>query len=357
MGANANILTTAAITFILYMIFRNRRIVGNLKKSASDLPLDMENTKTRPAKPKSRHFEQLLKPILWVSAVCMMMHRSVVKNFTPDQNGVSRYGDNRSNREQKVQLYTPSSFGDLLKSMQTQQGDAAKIASGKNVLMEMTGYVNNPFLQNIASTLITDLISDDLAKSLASTQQVSNVVKVLSRSVSDGNLASDINDYETGTLDQSRSSVGHNEYVASKSNAPPVATPHVEGKRSSKGEEECRRVLEDIFKAPFPSVRPDWLQNRVTNTCLELDCYNSSYGIACEYNGKQHYSFVPLFHKTKEDLRNQQYRDELKRMMCAELGIKLIQVPYTVPLDKIQQHIMNELQKLGVFNTTNSLKM
>ena len=30
---------------------------------------------------------------------------------------------------------------------------------------------------------------------------------------------------------------------------------------------------------------------------MELDMYNKEIGVACEYNGKQHYEYVPYFHR------------------------------------------------------------
>jgi hypothetical protein len=62
---------------------------------------------------------------------------------------------------------------------------------------------------------------------------------------------------------------------------------------------------------------------------LELDCYNDQLRLAVEYNGAQHYKYIPYFHKNKEAFYNQKYRDELKRLRCKELGIVLIDIPYT----------------------------
>ena len=151
----------------------------------------------------------------------------------------------------------------------------------------------------------------------------------------------------------------HTENVSAVSSSvygPPAYKPPREthtsgpGKRVSRGESECRRVLEDIFKKRFDSIRPDFLKNNVTSTetanyNLELDCFNKELGIAVEYNGRQHYEYVPFFHKNKEAFHNQKYRDELKRMICVRNSINLIEVPYTVKLGDIREHIINSLQK------------
>jgi hypothetical protein len=115
----------------------------------------------------------------------------------------------------------------------------------------------------------------------------------------------------------------------------------------SSGERECKRVLETIFKQPFPKERPNFLRNDVSGgNNLELDCFNSKLNLAVEYNGAQHYKFIPYFHKNKEAFMNQKYRDELKRRMCSDYGINLIEVPYTIPVENIQDYLVKELRRL-----------
>ena len=118
--------------------------------------------------------------------------------------------------------------------------------------------------------------------------------------------------------------------------------------QESRGEIECRKVLESIFKKPFPKARPDILKNPVTSdggvqNNLELDCYNKDLGIAVEYNGIQHYKYIPYFHKTKDSFHNQKYRDYMKRQMCENNGIYLIEVPYTVEVKDIRTFISDKL--------------
>ena len=119
------------------------------------------------------------------------------------------------------------------------------------------------------------------------------------------------------------------------------------GSKDSKGEIECRRVLRSIFAySSFDKHRPDFLRNPVTGNCrnLELDCYEPSLRIAVEYNGAQHYKYIPYFHRTKDAFTNQKYRDEMKRRLCMENGITLIEVPYTVKLRDIDRYIRTELR-------------
>lgn len=121
--------------------------------------------------------------------------------------------------------------------------------------------------------------------------------------------------------------------------------------RESRGETECRRVLEKIFKAPFPNVRPAWLNNSVTGRALELDCYNESLNIAVEYNGRQHYEYIPAFHHTRDAYYNQQYRDERKKELCAQNGTYLVVVPYTVAVDAIENYLVDRLRGIGALRS------
>lgn len=116
--------------------------------------------------------------------------------------------------------------------------------------------------------------------------------------------------------------------------------------KDSKGEIECRRVLEKIFKLPFPKKRPSFLQNTVINNGynLELDCFNQDLKIAVEYNGRQHYDFIPFFHKNKDAFQNQQYRDYLKKSLCKKNNIILISVPYTVKHKHIESFLIKQLK-------------
>jgi hypothetical protein len=81
-----------------------------------------------------------------------------------------------------------------------------------------------------------------------------------------------------------------------------------------------------------------------TDNNLELDCYNEELKIAVEYNGIQHYKYIPFFHKNKEAFQNQKYRDYMKREICEKNGIKLIEVPNTVKIENIESYLREKLK-------------
>lgn len=113
----------------------------------------------------------------------------------------------------------------------------------------------------------------------------------------------------------------------------------------SRGETECRRAIESITGEPFPRSRPSFLLNKVSGHHLELDCFNEDLKLAIEYNGEQHYKYIPYFHSNKDSFYNIRYRDEMKKQLCKDAGVELIIVPYTVKINEIEAYIENKYQR------------
>jgi len=88
-----------------------------------------------------------------------------------------------------------------------------------------------------------------------------------------------------------------------------------------RSEKLCREYLEKKTKLKFPKCKPKWLNG------LELDGYCKKLNLAFEYNGLQHYEYIALFHKKKQDFLNQQKRDKIKSDLCKSNHIKLIIIP------------------------------
>ena len=105
-----------------------------------------------------------------------------------------------------------------------------------------------------------------------------------------------------------------------------------------KNQKECLKIIEQIAEKEFKQIRPKFLQG------LELDGYNSELQLAIEYNGVQHYKYIPFFHNNdKENLIKQQERDKLKQELCSKNNIYLIIVPYWTTNKK--ELIQEEYQK------------
>lgn len=110
---------------------------------------------------------------------------------------------------------------------------------------------------------------------------------------------------------------------------------------SSKAEENCREIVERIFGCKFPSVRLKFLKNPETNKLLEIDIYNENKKIGFEYQGKQHYIYPNIFHKSEEEFIAQIRRDDYKRKKCKKLGIKLYIIPFNILEDEMEDYIKN----------------
>ena len=130
----------------------------------------------------------------------------------------------------------------------------------------------------------------------------------------------------------------------------PLVTTPVKTPKDSKLEIACRSALQRMFKRPFDKIRPDWLRNVVTGGKwnLEIDCYDEELKIAVEAQGRQHYEFIPYFHRTYETFLNQKYRDEIKRMKCKEQGVILIEVPYTTKDEDVENYLRSECKRLNI---------
>lgn len=125
----------------------------------------------------------------------------------------------------------------------------------------------------------------------------------------------------------------------------PTAWPSAsKGHRESSGESECRRVAEMLTGKSFPKRRPNFLRNSITDANLEIDCYCDELKIGIEYNGRQHYQYVPHFHSSKDAFYTTKYRDEMKSRLCKENGVKLIVVPYTVEVKDIENYLKKLLK-------------
>jgi len=113
-----------------------------------------------------------------------------------------------------------------------------------------------------------------------------------------------------------------------------------------KFERLSRNFFEEIFQKEFPKERPDWLVNSRGNQ-MELDGYNEGLKLAFEAQGEQHYRAVPYFNQTLDDLE-QRFKDDLRKQeLCKQNDVTLIQVPYFIHPNNMQQYITNQYEHLS----------
>jgi len=154
-------------------------------------------------------------------------------------------------------------------------------------------------------------------------------------------IDNEVNDFDESIFNKKRTYINNTGIVPNTGNEKKVF-------ESSKGELICKQVVEKILNKPFIKIRLDSFKNNVTKRNLELDLYNEELKLGVEYSGRQHYEFVPHFHKNYEAFLNQQYRDYMKEIKCKENGIRLIVVPYTIKHEDIESYLSKELNKLNL---------
>lgn len=116
------------------------------------------------------------------------------------------------------------------------------------------------------------------------------------------------------------------------------------------------QVFEPLLRAglawllgdPFVAARPRFLRSS-TGALLSLDAWCPTLRIAAEYQGRQHYSWVPFFHSTEEAFLRAQACDSEKATILEGLGIPLILVPYyQVTIETMDAFLRQEITRLGI---------
>ena len=83
---------------------------------------------------------------------------------------------------------------------------------------------------------------------------------------------------------------------------------------------------------------------------MELDGYCPELNLAFEHQGRHHHE-ITRYTQTAEHLEKRRGDDCRKRLLCAERGIALIEIPEIpeiLPLDVVRVYLRTELEKRGV---------
>lgn len=118
----------------------------------------------------------------------------------------------------------------------------------------------------------------------------------------------------------------------------------------NKNELATREVFERLTGGAFPLRRGLFEANRR----WQLDGYCPELGVAFEYNGRQHYEYMPVFHRNgEEDLKKQKERDAriLEDALELDQPVYIIVVPYWLSVEDRKTFIWKELWALGVLAT------
>jgi hypothetical protein len=96
---------------------------------------------------------------------------------------------------------------------------------------------------------------------------------------------------------------------------------------------------------PFPKTRPSWLKNQRGGQ-MELDGYALSLRLAFEYQGHQHYEPALYLYSNLEKFKQRQQDDARKRRLCLQHVVTLLEIPYYISHDKLQEHLAEKLSRL-----------
>ena len=98
------------------------------------------------------------------------------------------------------------------------------------------------------------------------------------------------------------------------------------GKKESKGEQQIKKFL-DRAKIEF---EPQKYFSEWKIGVHYFDFYIPEYNLVLEYHGRQHYEFVPHFHKTEENFRSRLLKDKLKKETALLQGLNYISISHRI---------------------------
>lgn len=114
------------------------------------------------------------------------------------------------------------------------------------------------------------------------------------------------------------------------------------------GEEVARFIIEQLTGHKFPKKRPDWLKANSSRS-MELDGYCQELSTAFEHQGRHHYANNRSIFNDGEVL----IRDNLKRELCKQHDVNLIEIPEIGNLSDIGGAIgiiKKSLETSGIIN-------
>ena len=98
---------------------------------------------------------------------------------------------------------------------------------------------------------------------------------------------------------------------------------------------------ECIFKHQFYVKLPKGIR-KTNRAYIDFMVWCDGKQYAIEYNGEQHYHYIPYFHKTMNKFFEQRKRDKYIEDWCKENNIIFVEIPYTWSDDKI----INKLKEI-----------
>jgi len=114
-------------------------------------------------------------------------------------------------------------------------------------------------------------------------------------------------------------------------------------KKNTNGELILFRILDNII--PFEHINHGYYSFLLTprGGKMQLDRYYPGLNLAFEFQGTPHDTYFPEIHGSYEEFEYYQECDKIKKRICRERGITLIEVKYNHILS--DQSILRDIQK------------
>lgn len=95
--------------------------------------------------------------------------------------------------------------------------------------------------------------------------------------------------------------------------------------KASKGEIAIKTILDKYNITCTQEYKIPQIEKK-----YEYDFYLPNYNLLIEFHGKQHYEFIPYFHKDKEGFKYQLIRDDKKRELAKAWGYRYLEIHYSL---------------------------
>lgn len=124
-------------------------------------------------------------------------------------------------------------------------------------------------------------------------------------------------------------------------------------RKDSYGEIQVKNILEELgvkYKQEKLITVPIWGKDHL----IRADFYLPKQNCIIEFNGKQHYEYMPEYHKSEGSFQYQQERDKALELHCLKNNINLLVFRYTDfksgKMKKDITQMVNSGGKTGVFD-------
>jgi len=115
-----------------------------------------------------------------------------------------------------------------------------------------------------------------------------------------------------------------------------------------------KRVLDALAEILGEAYEWEWSDLRIFNPLtgyrLYFDGYFSGHNLLVEVHGKQHFVYIPYWHKARYIFEALQTRDRVKQEQALELGFKVLTIRYDEPYTDVM-YLRGRLREIGLWGS------